>query len=108
MKTRNLPGYKGRNYERCHRQILNVGLWYIIGVILLCGLTILISACTNPFNTPSRSGAGQTVTTGTPILASSPIATPTQEPSIITLQVIGCPAGLSVNWDSLIGTKAHI
>jgi hypothetical protein len=78
----------------------------IAGALLLCYLTILLSACTSPFFTPSQSGNNET-----PTLPISPTpavsATPSVKPPTITLQVVGCPT-LSVNWDSLIGTHANV
>jgi hypothetical protein len=78
----------------------------IAGALLLSFLTILLSACTSPFFTPSQSGNNET-----PTLPISPTpavsATPSVKPPTITLQVVGCPT-LSVDWDSLIGTHANV
>lgn len=79
---------------------------HIAGVILLCCFVILLTACTNPFFSPSQSGSDET-----PILSANPTKgispTPTAKLPTITLQVVGCPA-LSINWDSLVGTHTNV
>ncbi len=47
-----------------------------------------------------------TSSSSTPTVAVSP--TSTYAASTITLQVIGCPSNLSLNWDSLVGTHANV
>lgn len=74
--------------------------------LVLCGLAIMLSACTSPFFTPSQSGSNQTPTlTNSP----TPVVSPTSAVKLpaITLQVVGCPT-LSINWDSLIGTHTNV
>ena len=70
-------------------------------------LSVCLSACTNPFFTPSQTGGsgGTTTVDNTPTSIVSP--TPTVKPPTITLQVVGCPS-LSINWDKLVGTNANI
>ncbi len=84
--------------------------WSSIGAfILFCSLLLpLLSACASFFSTPTQSGTpttGLTGATATATAATSPTAKPVLP--TITLQVIGCPA-LSINWDSLIGTRANV
>lgn len=78
-------------------------------IIPLCCLVLLLNACTNPFFVPTKSGTDQNATT-TPVASPTKVGspTPTPVPPTITLQVVGCPTTLSINWDSLVGTKAHI
>jgi len=56
---------------------------------------------------PSKKGPAQAFT---PIATSTAIASPTPTPKLptITLQVIDCPSGLSLNWDNLVGTKVNL
>lgn len=76
----------------------------IYWIVLLCSLTVLLTACSK-FH-PAQSGS-QTPTT-IPTLLHTVLVTPTVTLPTITLQVIGCPSGLSLNWDSLVGTKANV
>jgi hypothetical protein len=103
MKSRSV---KSRHYISHQQRFLCFDRSSIAGVILLCCLMILLSACTSPFFTPSQSGYNETPTlTNSPTPVVSP--TPTVKPPTITLQVVGCPT-LSINWDSLIGTHANV
>jgi hypothetical protein len=75
---------------------------------MVCCLMLLLSGCAK---TPAKSGAG--VNTAEPSetrIVQSPLAspTPTFKPPLITLQVLGCPNGFSLNWDGLVGTKAGV
>src|SRR5713226_9385648 len=87
-----------------HLDLLHIGV-----VLLLCILVLLLSACSSFFQAPSQSGTpetGGTVEVSTPTALVSPTATavlPT-----ITLQVVGCPSTLAVNWDKLVGTHANV
>jgi len=76
--------------------------------LLLCCMLLLLSAC-SLFPTPSQGAGANDFPTSTPTTASTLTATPTPafKPTPITLQVANCPA-LSVNWDSLVGTKANV
>jgi hypothetical protein len=83
-------------------------LFYSIGIVGLCSLILLLSACTNPFTTPAQTGND----TSTPDLSDfvtptpSPSPTPKYQLPTITLQVSGpCP---SLKWDSLVGTHANV
>lgn len=97
---------KSRNSVSHQQRFLRFDRSSIAGVILLCCLMILPSACTSPFFSPSQSGYNETPTlTNSPTPAVSP--TPSVKPPTITLQVVGCPT-LSINWDSLIGTRANV
>ncbi len=75
------------------------------GIVLLCSLIVLLTACST-FH-PAQSGSQISTTTPTSSVPTGS-ATPTATLPTITLQVIGCPSGLSLNWDSLVGTKANI
>lgn len=103
MKSRSV---KSTEYRKNRLQFLRFKRSYMAGVLLLCCLVILLSACSSPFFTPSQSGSQDT-----PILSASPTRvitpTPTAKPPTITLQVVGCPA-LSINWDSLVGTHTNV
>src|SRR5947209_12520720 len=80
-------------------------------VLVICGLSILLSGCTSPINlfpTPSKSGNG-VVPTFTPNNSTTKnvSSTPTPKPVAITLQVASnCPSNM--NWDSLVGTHANV
>jgi hypothetical protein len=65
---------------------------------------IVASSCAK---VPSKKGPVQAIT---PVATSTFIASPspTPTPPIISLQVIGCPSGLSLNWDNLVGTTARV
>jgi hypothetical protein len=87
-----------------HLDLLHFGL-----VLLLCMLVLLLSACSNPLQSPARSGTpetGGTVDVSTP----TPVISPTAKAVLptITLQVSGCPSTISLNWDKLVGTRANI
>lgn len=77
------------------------------GILFLLPCAVaLLSACTNPFATPSQSGSagGEPSPTG----ASTPTVstTPAFKPPVITLQITGnCP---SLNWDGLVGTHVNL
>jgi hypothetical protein len=87
-----------------HLDLLHIGV-----ALLLCVLALLLSACSSLFPSPAQSGTpqtGGTVDLSTPTSVVSPTATavlPT-----ITLQVVGCPSTLSINWDKLVGTHANV
>lgn len=76
--------------------------------LLLCGLIVLVSACSSA---SLGSGSSSTDVIETP--AATATTAPTVSPSptsalpTITLQVIGCPS-LAINWDSLVGTHADV
>lgn len=84
------------------------GLAYGGVVLLLLSLLVLLSACSGIFGSPSQSGSPSEDATSAPA-APSPVVSPTSasRAPTITLQVIGCPT-LSINWDSLVGTRANI
>ncbi len=63
----------------------------------------MLSACAKA---PAKKGSGDLTPTLTPGHTVTP--TPASKPITITLQIVGCPAGLSINWDRLVGTTAHI
>ena len=77
--------------------------------LLLCVLALLLNGCGSLFQTPARSGTpqGGAITFSTPTAAVSPTAS-TAAPQTISLQVIGCPSTLSLNWDKLVGTQANV
>ena len=103
MKSRSVKSTQNRTYGL---RFLPFDRSHIAGVLLLYCLVILLSACTNPFFTPSQSGSEET-----PILSASPTQvispTPTAKLPTITLQIVGCPT-LSINWDSLVGTHTNV
>lgn len=79
---------------------------YVGWTIALCGMTVLLGACSKYH--VAHSGGDTTVgvtPTTAPKTVISPTPTPTPKP--ITLQVVGCPA-LSINWDQLVGTQANV
>src|SRR5438874_4789452 len=78
-------------------------------VLLLCVLALLLSGCGSLFQPPARSGTpqGGAITFSTPTVAVSPTASTTAPPTI-SLQVVGCPTTLSLNWDKLVGTQANV
>lgn len=75
--------------------------------LLMCSLTVLLSACLG--SQPQENNTSQqpvsTLPSPTPS-TTAPTATPT--PPTITLKVVNCPAGLTVNWDSLVGAKEGV
>lgn len=75
---------------------------------LLCCMLLLLSAC-SLFPTPSQGDGANDFETETPTTAPTLVvsSTPAFKPTPITLQVTNCPA-LSVNWDSLTGTKTNV
>ncbi len=74
---------------------------------LVCILMILLSAC-SLFPAPTQDGSGEDTITPTVIPTSNASATPESRPTTITmLPPVNCPA-LSVNWDTLVGTKANV
>ena len=96
-------------YPRQQRRFVRPALAYIGVILLLFSSLVLLSACSSIFGAPSQSGsvsADTTSATDTP----SPVASPTSNAAstTITLQVIGCPSTLSINWDSLVGTHANV
>jgi hypothetical protein len=77
---------------------------------LILSFSILLSGC-SLFTAPAHgTGAGSPVALFSPT-ATAPATTPVQSPSAtaptITLQVVNCPT-LSINWDSLVGSKAGV
>lgn len=76
---------------------------YVGVALLLCSLAVLLSGCAK---VPAKKGTGQVVTPTTTPMQVTP--TPTPKPPNITLQVVGCPSGLSINWDRLVGTTPHV
>jgi hypothetical protein len=106
VRIMNSRSVKSRHFKSHQQRFLRFDRSSIAGVLLLCFLTILLSACTSPFFTPSQSGNNETPTlTNSPTPAVS--ATPSVKPPTITLQVVSCPT-LSINWDNLIGTHANV
>lgn len=94
-----------------HREQQNLDnpLQLIVRSVILCCLLLLLSSCAK---TPARSGASVN-TAGpleTPIVQAQLVSPtpPTFKPPIISLQVLGCPNGFSLNWDGLVGTKAGV
>ena len=93
-------------YKQHKFNSISKSLSYIVGIGVLCGLLLLLSACTNPFQAPAHGSSDSTLTTDTtPTLVVSP--TPAYKPTPISLQVVGCPT-LSINWDKLVGTRANV
>lgn len=88
------------------QQRLSSSLTYIGVVVCVCGLVMLVSAC-SLFPTASKTGTGNdTLPLNNPTPA---FTTPTAKVTIapISLQVVGCPS-LAINWDSLVGTKSGV
>src|ERR1700730_14232326 len=103
MKVR----YKLKKMERKAQQEQPLRYYRRLPLALICSLTILLSAC-SLFPAPSQTGAGVDFTTPTVSSTGTVSATPSFKPSPITLlPLVNCPS-LSINWDSLIGTKANV
>jgi hypothetical protein len=99
MKARSLLACSRWEYARRSQYVARIVL-----ALICCCLIIVVSSCAKE---PSKKGPTQAFT---PIVNSTTIAspTPTPKPPTITLQVIGCPSGLSLNWDNLVGTKVNV
>lgn len=99
MKARSLLAYSRWEYARRSQNVAR-----IVVALICCCLIIVASSCAK---VPSKKGPAQAFT---PIATSTAIASPTStpKPPTITLQVIGCPSGLSLNWDNLVGTKVNV
>lgn len=101
----------GKSKQKKQQPLLSQAA-YGMSFLLVCCLAIILSACTVsiPFITPNISqGAVHTNDpTITPTTVNTPTPTPTPVPPTITLQVTGCPSTLTINWDSLVGTKAGV
>ena len=88
---------------------------YGAGILLVACFALLMSACASPFTAPSH-GSGTPNPTDTSFFGTqtalqaaktaTPHVTVTAVPTI-TLSVNNCPS-MSVNWDSLLGTKAGV
>lgn len=73
---------------------------------LLCSLLLLVSGCSLFPTAAQGTNANETpLPSVSPTQAVSP--TPAYKPPVITRQTVNCPT-LSVNWDSLVATKATI
>ena len=99
MKARALLACSELEYARRSQYVARIVL-----ALLCCCLIIVASSCAK---VPSKKGPAQAFT---PVATSNAIAspTPTPKPPTITLQVIGCPSGLSLNWDNLVGTQVNL
>ncbi|HEY6285449.1 MAG TPA: hypothetical protein VIX20_07295 [Ktedonobacteraceae bacterium] len=99
MKARSLLACSRWEYARRPQYVTRIVL-----ALICCCLIIVASSCAK---VPSKKGPAQAFT---PIANSTAIAspTPTPKPPTIALQVIGCPSGLSINWDNLVGTKVNV
>ena len=99
MKALSLLACCRREYARRFQHIPRMVL-----ALICCCLIVVASSCAKE---PSKKGPTQAFTPfATATSNASP--TPTVKPPTITLQVIGCPTGLSVNWDNLVGTKVDV
>lgn len=108
MKARTTLALRRWNHQQQRRNSRLI-LSYSGALLLLFCLAVMLSGCTNPFFQPVRSGANQTTTADTILTPTSVVSpTPTPVPPTITLQVVGCPSTLTLNWDNLVGTKAHV
>ena len=95
-----------RREERVWRRSPHAALFMIVVQATLCGLVFLLSGCAK---VPARSGTVQDVSTQMPVVQTPVFSpTPTPKPVVITLQVTGCPPGIALNWDMLVGTKAGV
>lgn len=74
--------------------------------LFLCSLCILVIVLGGCAKVPAKKGGGANLTPTITAAASTP--TPTPKPPVITLQVVGCPTTLSLNWDNLVGTQASV
>lgn len=99
MKTQSLLACRQWEYARRSRYYGRI----VVGLVF-CSLVILASSCAK---VPSKKGTNAAfITTATPTHVAS--STPTPKPPTITLQVVGCPSGISLNWDNLVGTKLNV
>src|SRR5919202_809534 len=74
-------------YKQHKFNSISKGLSYIAGIEVLCGLLLLLSACTNPLQAPAHGSSDSTLTTDiTPTPVISP--TPAYKPTPISLQVV--------------------
>lgn len=108
MKVKSMI-YEQIRYKQRSRQLFHVVLPHSGVVLGLCILVLLLSSCTNPLATPSQSGPS--TTNGSPDTATAtPVVLPTATAGLIpiTLQVVGCPSNLSINWDKLAGTHTNV
>lgn len=111
MKVLTILLHRRQNNYQQKGQYLNLYLSSFGVIILLCVLMISLSACNSFLSAPAQSGTpstdiGTTNDIATPTLAASPrpnVTTPS-----ITLQVTGCPSGLTINWDNLVGTHPNV
>src|SRR5579884_4131833 len=100
-------------FLRRQKRSLRTHSWNLLvarSMMALCGLclTLLLAACTNPFFTPTKSGAATPVPYGTPTTAATS-PTPTYIPRTITLHVTNCPSNVAgLKWDQIAGTKANV
>ena len=105
-----MKAHFSRMYRRCEesmwRQSPNTALFLMVIPAVLCGLLFLLSGCAK---VPARSGSVQDVSTQVPLVQTPVLSpTPTPKPVVITLEVTGCPPGLTLNWDMLVGTQAGV
>ncbi len=107
MKVQFMVSYRVRRYSGGrglqHIRLPRAGAFFP----LLCGLVLLVSGCSLFPTAVQGTNANETPT---PVVGTTPKAvspTPTSKPPVITLQTVNCPA-LSLNWDSLVGTKANV
>jgi len=111
VKERSLLSRKQWRYK-LRQQFKHVERGYtkLVGLVFLCSMVLLVSACTL-FPGPSQTGStdptnvAQYNTTPT---QNSFVSPTTSSSSSFTFQTAGCPSTLSLNWDRLIGTKANV
>ncbi len=98
-------------YRQWRHHLHHSGFLHSAVILLLCMLALLLSGCNGLFQVPAQSGtpgANGTVHLSVPTSTVSPTATTTAVLPTITLQVVGCPSTLSLNWDKLVGTQANV
>jgi hypothetical protein len=103
MKRIQLKGQRRRQPSLCFN-LVDAGLG-----LLLCGLIVLLSACSS--SSPGSGSSSTDTTANTPMATATTAPTASSSPAsalpTITLQVVGCPAS-TINWDSVVGTQAHV
>src|SRR5438105_7076637 len=109
MNVRSLLSSKQKQYLIRQRRLLHVNLSALGVMALFCSMTMLLLSGCSLFPTPVQSGTSTTgnVDTSTPTSAASPTAKSTQG-TTITFSTTGCPSTPTINWDSVVGTKAGV
>ncbi len=109
MNVRSLLSSKQKHSPIRQRRLLHVSLSSLGVIALFCTMALLFLSSCSLFPTPVQSGTPTTgnIDTTTPTSAASPTAKSTQG-TTITFSTSGCPSSPTINWDSVVGTKAGV